>query len=267
MKIGIFDSGVGGLIITHALIEKLPLYDYIYLGDLARVPYGNRSVQIIYQFTEQAVAYLFKQNCQLIIVACNTASAAALRKIQEAYLPNHYPTRRVLGVLIPAAEIASTKTKNHRIGILATNSTVSSGAFISEINKLSPQTQVFQSPAPLLVPLIENDGLKWASSILDEYLAPLLKYNIDTLVLGCTHYPLLKDIIRVKVGNDIEVICQDEIIPAKLKVYLTKHPEIETSLSKKSERTFYVTDLTNETQQLAKKLFGEQIVNLKKINP
>lgn len=259
MKIGIFDSGLGGLLITHSLIQQLPQYDYVYLGDTARVPYGNRSQETIYNFTQQAVDYLFQQDCKLIIIACNTASAEALRTLQQTYLPAHYPDRHILGVLIPAAEAAVSLSANHKIGVLGTNSTIKSMAFANEIKKLTPDAQVFQQAAPLLVPLIENDGNKWVDPIIDEYLAPLLQENIDTLVLGCTHYPLLKDTIREKVDSTINVICQDEVIPEKLKDYLLRHPEIETALTKTSDYTFLATDITDTTQKLAETLFEDKV--------
>lgn len=259
MKIGIFDSGLGGLIIAHSLMKRLPEYDYIYLGDTARVPYGNRSQKTIYQFTEQAIRFLFKQDCGLIIIACNTASAEALRQIQQQYLPAHYPDRKVLGVLIPAAEEAAAKTKNKRIGVLATVSTVNSQAFGREVDKLLPKAEIFQQAAPLLVPLVENDGLKWAEPILREYLSPLLQKNIDTLILGCTHYPVLKKQIEEIVGRGINVISQDEVVPKKLEDYISRHPEIDSKLTKGSQQEFFVTDRTEGIEALGAKLFGEKV--------
>ncbi len=259
MKIGIFDSGLGGLVIAHSLMQRLPKYDYIYLGDTARVPYGNRSQETVYRFTEQAVDYLFRHDCQLVIIACNTASAEALRQIQQYYLPKHYPDRRVLGVLIPAAEEAAVTTKNNRIGVLATNSTVASGAFVRELTKINPDLIIEQQPAPLLVPLIENNGLKWADSILKEYLQPLIDKDIDCLILGCTHYPILKDRIQQIVGAKIQLISQDELVPLKLVKYLERHQELESRLTQNSERLFLSTDITPATIDLAAKLFGEQI--------
>jgi len=259
MKIGIFDSGVGGLLVTQAIAEKLPQYDYIYLGDVARVPYGNRSSAVIYQFTKEAIDYLFKQNCQLIIVACNTASAEALRKIQQEYLPKKYPGRRVLGVLIPAAEVAAGLSQSGKIGVLATQGTVSSNAIKQEIIKLRPKAKITQVPAPLLVPLIENNGLKWIQPILQSYLKPLIEANIDTLVLGCTHYPFVKDMIRELVGPQINVVSQDEIVPAKLADYLNRHPEIESKLTRNSTQDFLVTDQTDWLNELAEKLFAQKI--------
>jgi len=259
MKIGIFDSGLGGLIVTQSLVKNLSEYDYLYYGDTARVPYGNRSQDTIYEFTKEAVEYLFKQECNLVILACNTASTEALRKIQKEYLPKNYPDRKVLGVVIPTVEVAAEKTNNKKIGVIGTLSTISSGSFVREIKKLDLQIEVFQQATSLLVSLIENQGLRWAGPILDKYLEPLLKKNIDTLILGCTHYPTFKDLIKKKVGENVEVISQDEIIPNKLKDYLSRHPEIEKDLSKNSKREFIVTDLTENIQDLAKELFGKKV--------
>jgi glutamate racemase len=259
MQIGVFDSGLGGLLITHSIIQALPEYDYLYLGDTARVPYGSRSQEVIYRFTEEAVDYLFLQGCQLIIVACNTASAEALRRIQQEYLPRRYPTRRVLGVLIPAVEDTVTITKTGRIGVLATQGTVRSGAFVREITKLKPDAYITQQPAPLLVPLIEMGGVKFAKPILEEYLAPLRDDRIDCLMLGCTHYPILKDLITKLLGPAIRVIDQNEIVPRKLADYLRRHPEIETKLTKDRRRTFIVTDLTPHASALAEQWFGHAI--------
>ncbi|MDP2861129.1 MAG: glutamate racemase [bacterium] len=259
MKIGVFDSGLGGLITIRAIIEKLPKYDYLYLGDTARVPYGNRSQETIYRFAEEAVSYLFRQNCGLVIIACGTASANALRLLQQQYLPKNYPDRRILGVIIPLAEETVKITVLKRVGILATKSTVSSSAFVREITKLSPKIRVFQQAAPLLVPLIENNGLKWIKPILKEYLCPLLARRIDTLVLGCTHYPLLKKAIREVAGSAVSTVSPDEIIPVRLADYLTRHPEMENRLDKASLRQYCITDLTEGMAISSKKLFGKNI--------
>lgn len=263
MKIGIFDSGLGGLIIAHSLIKSLPEYDYVYLGDTARVPYGNRSQAIIYDFTEVAVNYLFTQGCQIVILACNTASAEALRKIQQNYLPVHFPNQRVLGVLIPAVEQAVSQTRNNRVGVIATQGTVNSNAYPHEIQKLRADTQVFQQAAPLLVPLAENNSLQYASPILDDYLAPLLREKIDTLVLGCTHYPLFKEQIQSKLNN-VQIISQDEIIPKKLREYLQRHPDIEQKLSHGGTSKFLMTDIAPSTLDVARLLF-EQPIHLHKV--
>ena len=261
MKIGVFDSGLGGLILLKAIVKKLPQYDYVYLGDTQRVPYGNRSQATIYEFTRQAVDFLFKKNCQLIIVACNTASAVALRKIQREYLPKHYPGRRVLGVIIPTAEASASSSP---IGVLATESTVISKAFIRELNKLNPKVTVYQQAAPLLVPLVENHAIKWAEPILKSYLSPLLTYKVRGIILGCTHYPLLKGKIK-KLAKGVRIISQDEVIPAKLADYLKRHPDISSKLTKNGKRELYVTDLTENIQDKAKSWFGEARLLLAKL--
>ena len=260
MKIGVFDSGLGGLLITHSIIQELPDYDYLYLGDTARVPYGNRSTDTIYQFTREAVSYLFQQDCQIIIVACNTASADALRRIQQEYLPYSYPNRRVLGVLIPAAEEAVACTKTGRIGVLATQATVQSGAFVREIKKLKADATVVQQAAPLLVSLIELGGIKFAGPIVEDYLEPLQHHGIDCLILGCTHFPILRAMIEEHLGPSTLVVDQNNTVPGSLRRYLARHPELEQHLAKQGRRTFQVTDLTESATSLAKEWFGPQIV-------
>jgi glutamate racemase len=264
MKIGVFDSGLGGLLIAHSLIQALPEYDYLYLGDTARVPYGNRSQEAIYEFTRQAVDYLFHHGCGLIIVACNTASAEALRRIQQEYLPKQYPDRKVLGVLVPAVEAAIEATKNYRVGVLATRSTIESKSFNREITKRAPEVSVMTAAAPLLVPLVENSGTQWAGPILEAYLAPLQEKNIDTLILGCTHYPYLKKQIQAIVGPKVHLVSQDEVVPSKLAVYLHRHPEVSRKLSRDGRYEFHVTDLTPGAQELASTLFG-QTINLHRV--
>ncbi len=171
MKIGVFDSGLGGLFVTRALVKNLPQYHYMYLGDTQRVPYGNRSQETVYQFLHEAVDYLFAHGCELIIVACNTASAEALRRVQREYLPTHYPKRRVLGIIIPTAEAALKDSKIKRVGVLATQGTVGSGAYVRELKKIRPGVTIFQEAAPLLVPLVESNAAQFADPILRSYLA------------------------------------------------------------------------------------------------
>lgn len=259
MRIGIFDSGLGGLLIARSIIRLLPDYDYLYFGDTARVPYGNRSRETIYRFTREAVEYLFANDCQLIIVACNTASADALRRIQQEYLPNCYPERRVLGVLIPAAEEAVNFSPTGRIGVLATQGTVESGAFMREISKLRPDAQITQQAAPLLVPLIEMDGLKYAKPVVAEYLAPLLNANVECLILGSTHYPIVRPLVEALIGPSIQIIDQNDFVPRKLRDYLRRHPEIECRLAKAGRREFHVTDLTSSAKRLAQEWFGMEV--------
>jgi glutamate racemase len=255
MKIGVFDSGLGGLAIAQAIIARLPQYDYIYLGDTKRVPYGNRSQQTIHEFLAEALTYLFAHDCQLIILACNTASAEALRKSQQEYLPTYYPDRRVLGVLIPAAEAALEDADVKTVGVIATASTIESGSYERELKRIREGTRVMPKPTPLLVPLVENDGLKYAEPVLQDYLAELK--GVDRLILGCTHYCLLKDQIRDIVK--MPVISQDEIVPDKLSDYLDRHPEIESKLSKGGSRSYRVTDLTDSYKAFSQRMAGEKI--------
>ena len=271
MKIGVFDSGLGGLLIARSIIRELPEHDVLYLGDTARVPYGTRSKETIYQFTHEAVDYLFRHDCELIIIACNTASADALRRIQQEYLPTHYPNRRVLGVLIPAAEAAVDLTANSLpggegrggvfpiIGVLATQATITSGAFVREVTKLRPDAQIVQQAAPLLVPLIEMGGLKFARPIVEDYVKPLVDAGVSTLILGCTHYPVLRDMIQDCVGPDVCIVDQNDVVPGKLRDYLRRHPEIDGPIARTGTRVFQVTDFTHNAADFARELFPEGI--------
>jgi glutamate racemase len=256
-RIGIFDSGFGGLHIARSIARTLPQYEYIYLGDTARAPYGDRSQQTIYAYTKQAVDFLFRHECGIVIIACNTASSEALRKIQDEYGAK----KKVLGVLIPAAEEAVRKTKNKRIGVIATRSTVASNKFVRELIKLDSSVQVFQEACPLLVPLIEagEHNSKETGTILKRYLAPLLRKKIDTLILGCTHYGILERKIRKIIGPDIAIVSEARVVPKKLETYLKKHDEIEETLSKQPHIHFYSTDRTNNFKLLGSRLFGKKI--------
>jgi glutamate racemase len=260
MKIGIFDSGLGGLIILKEIIKKLPEYDYIYLGDNARTPYGNRSQEVIYNFTEQAVDFLFKQDCQLIIIACNTASAEALRKIQQEWLPKNYPDRRVLGVIRPVVEKA-VKVGKKKVGVIGTKGTVASQSYVTEIEKLNPDLEVLQQACPLLVPLVEEGWQKTdvTKKVLRTYLKPLKLSKVDTLILGCTHYPILFKEIQGIMGPRTEVLHSGEIVADSLADYLQRHPEIETKLDKNSSNIFQVTDLSAHYQKLGEEWFGKGI--------
>lgn len=254
MRIGVFDSGLGGLGIARAIMERLPEYDYLYLGDTKRVPYGNRSQETIHEFTAQALNFLFGHDCQLIVLACNTSSAESLRKSQQEYLPRNYPDRRVLGVIIPAVE-AAVEASERKVGVLATASTVESGAYVRELSRQCPKFEVVQNPAPLLVPVIENDGLKYLEPILTDYLEPL--QTCESLILGCTHYCLIKDHVRRLFRG--AVISQDEVVPEKLADYLVRHPEIESKLAKRGERRFCVTDLTRSYAAFADRLMDQNV--------
>ncbi len=256
MKIGIFDSGLGGLFIMKSIVSSLPQYDYIYLGDTLRLPYGDRDQATIQTFLRNGVDYLFKQGCVLIIVACNTASAEALRQIQQTYLPECYPDRRVLGVIIPAIEEAM---RGDRVGVLGTMATVKSRTYEKEFKKKSSHIRVFQQAAPLLVPMIENGEWNLIEPVLREYLQPLLEKDIDTLVLGCTHYPILKKEIRNIIGPEVHLVCQDEFIDKKLEDYLKRHPEISDRLSSNGTREFTITKTSEHFEKLAKEWFNKDI--------
>ncbi len=255
MKIGIFDSGVGGLIILKKIVEKLPSYDYIYLGDTARVPYGSHTPEAIYLYTEQAIEWLEQQGCTLIIVACNTASAQALRKIQQCFLPTCKIDQKVLGVVIPTVEQVA-GFQNQIIGVLATEATVKSEIYIKEFQKLMPQAQVIQNAAPNLASLIESGDMDAAEAYAIQCIDPMLRQGIETLVLGCTHYELLKARLSARLPSNIKIISQGELIPSKLISYLNRHPEIESGLGHSGTKEFYVTKITPELQTRAVKWFG-----------
>jgi glutamate racemase len=254
MNIGVFDSGLGGLTILKALLRELPQYNYIYFGDNARVPYGNRSPETIYRFTKQAVEFLFKKNCQLIVIACNTATATSLPKIQQEYLPKFYPDRKVLGVIKPIVEELDVRSYelDGRIGVIGTKATVNSGAFVREIKKILPKVKVFQQACPLLVPYIENSSRnkKVLKLILEEYLEELKKEKIDSLLLACTHYEIIKKEIEKIVGPRVKVIAEGHIVAEKLKNYFKKHPEIEKKLEKKKEVSYFFTDPNQDNKKL-----------------
>lgn len=258
--IGIFDSGFGGLTILKGIVSVLPQYNYVYLGDTARAPYGDRSQEIIYEFTKQGVKYLFDQGCELVILACNTASSEALRKIQHEFLVGEYADKRVLGVIIPAIEEALLVTKNKRIGVLATSSTVSSHAFQKEVKKRDENIEVFEVAAPLLVPLVEAGEIHALSTkmIIKKYADEILSHDVDTVVLGCTHYGILEDEIRSALG-DINIINESMVVAYKLKDYLTRHTEIESRLTKGGERVFFTTDNEARFDGLGSEFFGEKI--------
>jgi len=256
MRIGIFDSGVGGLIIAKAIRKAMPEYDYVYLGDTKRVPYGNRSHEVVYEFTREGVDYLFKkENCVIVIIACNTASAKALRRIQQEYLVKNFPHRRVLGVLVPTAEECA---KYKKVGIIGTNGTISSDSFVCEISKINPKIKIVKNPAPMLVPLVEEGERALALPFIKKYLKIFDGKKIEALALGCTHYPFYKNEIRKILGKDVRVISQDEIILDKLKEYFIRHPEITKKLTRNKKARILVTDLTKNVERLTKKWFGEK---------
>jgi glutamate racemase len=248
--IGVFDSGYGGLTILSDIRERLPEYDYLYLGDNARAPYGTRSFDVVYEFTLQAVNELFDRGCELVILACNTASAKALRTIQQNDLPNIDPKKRVLGVIRPSTEIIGQYTRTKSIGILATPGTVTSNSYEIEIKKFSPQCNVFQHACPTWVTLIEsNEHETEAGKALirqDVEALMAMSKNIDTIVLGCTHYPVVKEYIESILPEGISVIAQGKIVADSLADYLLRHPWIDSKCTKNHSVSFLTSESTEE---------------------
>jgi glutamate racemase len=246
--IGVFDSGYGGLTILKSLQDALPEYNFIYLGDNARTPYGNRSFETVYQYTLQNTVKLFEMGCPLVILACNTASAKALRTIQQKDLPKAYPDKKVLGVIRPTTEIVDKLTKNKCVGILGTKGTVQSNSYVLEINKFFPEIKVFQQACPMWVPIIENGeaNSNGADYFVKKYLDELLEQNenIDTIILACTHYPLLLQKIKSYLSPQIRVIAQGNIVAESLKDYLQRHKEIDEKISKNGINEYFTTDDT-----------------------
>jgi glutamate racemase len=261
--IGIFDSGYGGLTVLKEIVRTLPGYDYVYLGDNARAPYGTRSFEVVYQFTLESVKKLFGMDCHLVILACNTASAKALRTIQQKDLPTIDPARRVLGVIRPIVEEIGHYSKTNKIGILGTPGTIKSNSYILEINKLFPTVEVFQEACPMWVPLIENNEYNntGADYFVQKNLTNLLRQNagIDTIILGCTHYPLLWDKIQHYLPKNINLISQGPIVAESLKDYLERHPEIDAKCSKGGTRKFYTTESVEMFDHQASVFFEQDV--------
>ncbi len=254
MKIGIFDSGLGGLVVLKELKRKLPKYDYLYLGDTKNLPYGDKSQARIFDLTKKAVDYLFRQDCELVIVACNTASSQALRRIQRGYLPkSKFKDRRVLGIIRPTVE----EVKNFKtIGIIGTRRTVDSGAYVRELKNMGWHGKLLTKSTPKLVPMIENNKLD--HKIVQDYLKSFK--NMDALILACTHYGLLKKTIAMN-GNRMKIIAQEDLLPAKLRNYLKRHPEVSKNLSRNSKLTLLITKSNPRYQNLAKNWFGKVKLN------
>ncbi len=259
MKLGIFDSGLGGLLIAKSIRAHLPDVDILYFGDTLHLPYGNRSSEAIYEYSKRAMEFLFAEDCNLIITACNTVSASALRQLQQQYLPNSpYSDRRILGVVVPTLETALDRGYK-RLGVIATNYTIESGIYPDELQKIDPEIQIFQKNTPLLVPLIENNGAQWLPSVLEHYLEPLLEHKIECLILGCTHFPFLKEDIKRIIGNNVSLISQDDIIPLKLVNYLKRHPEISDKITTAGTSEFLVSDITKGYVDAAEYIYQSPI--------
>ena len=261
--IGVFDSGYGGLTILDKIREVLPEYDYIYLGDNARAPYGTRSFEVVYEFTRQAVNKLFDMGCHLVILACNTASAKALRSIQMNDLPQIDPARRVLGVIRPTVECVGEISKNQHIGVLATAGTIKSESYPLEIHKLFPEIQVSGTACPMWVSLVENNESQdeGADYFIRKYIDQLLSKDpqIDTVILGCTHFPILLPKVRQYIPDHISVIAQGEYVAESLKDYLKRHPEMDAKCTKNGNCQFYTTEAEEKFSESASTFLKQQI--------
>ncbi len=261
--IGVFDSGYGGLTVLKEITAKLPQYDYIYLGDNARSPYGNRSFETVYEYTLQCVKWFFSQGCPLIILACNTASAKALRSIQQNDLPKIGASKRVLGVIRPTTEVIGKFTKTGNVAILATNGTVISNSYPIEIEKFYPCLKVFQEACPMWVPLVENNEYNspGADYFIQKNINNLLKQSadIDTILLACTHYPLLMEKIKKAVPPHVTILSQGEIVARSLENYLQNHGEMEQKCSKNGQISFFTTDSPEDFDNHAAVFYGKQV--------
>jgi glutamate racemase len=264
--IGVFDSGYGGLTVLKEIVKALPQYDYLYLGDNARAPYGNRSFETVYKYTLECVEWFFNQGCSLVILACNTASAKALRTIQQKDLPRIAPHKRVLGVIRPTTEVIGKYSKTNNVGILATTGTVASYSYPIEIEKFFKQVDVYQEACPMWVPLIENNEYlqPGADYFVQKHLEALFNQcgKIDTVLLACTHYPLLKDKIVQYLPAGVTLLSQGEIVANGLADYLQRHPEIAAVCSKNGNRGFYTTDSTTDFDSHATAFFGTSVKSL-----
>ncbi len=261
--IGVFDSGYGGLTILRGIRALMPEYDYIYLGDNARAPYGTRSFDVVYEFTRQAVVHLFGMGCHLVVLGCNTASAKALRSIQQNDLPHLDPQRRVLGIIIPTAEVVGQLTHSRHVGILATEGTIRSGSYTMEIQKRFPDIMVTGQACPMWVPLVENNeaDTPGAHYFVEKSLEQLMSHDsqIDTIILGCTHYPILYPVIKAHVRSGISVICQGEYVARSLSDYLSRHPEIDQRCSKGGQVRYLTTENAEKFSESASIFLSEKI--------
>ncbi len=254
MNIGFFDSGLGGLLILKAVAKTLPQYDYVYYGDTANVPFGDKTEEEIFSFTKQAIVELFKRDCLLVIVACNTSSAETLRRIQDTYLKEEYPDRRILGVIVPTVE--EVIEEGHRRAILlSTKRTAESGKYERELAKLDETLELITVATPELVPLIESGEISRALQVAIQAIESQVRAG-DVVLLGCTHYVLLKDELRAHFGADVTIVSQDEVIPKKLTNYLSRHPEITARLSSTGKREIYLTEHRPDYDRLTADFLG-----------
>ncbi|MDH6353865.1 glutamate racemase [Dysgonomonas sp. PH5-45] len=267
--IGVFDSGYGGLTILSEIKKRLPGYDYIYLGDNSRAPYGSRSFDVVYEFTRQAVETLFDEGCNLVILACNTASAKALRTIQQNDLPKMNPDKRVLGIIRPTAEVIGSLSQSRHVGVLGTLGTIQSGSYRIEIEKLHPDMVVTGEACPMWVPLVENNEYRneGADYFVKKNLDNLFNKDalIDSIILGCTHYPLLLDKIRTYIPQGVNIISQGEYVAASLENYLIRHPEIEQFCTKNGQTQYFTTEAPERFTGNAS-IFLDENIEAKRIN-
>ena len=261
--IGVFDSGYGGLTILQGIRQLLPMYDYVYLGDNARAPYGTRSFDVVYQFTRQAVMKLFEMGCHLVILGCNTASAKALRSIQRNDLPELDTSRRVLGVIRPTAEVIGTLTKNNHVGLLATEGTVKSHSYDLEIRKLWPKIKVTGVACPFWVPLVEYNEADspGADYFVKKRIDELMRRDpaIDSIILGCTHYPLLMPKIVKYVRPGVRIIPQGEYVAGSLQAYLERHMDIEAKLTRGGSCRYFTTESPERFEESARIFLHEKV--------
>lgn len=261
--IGVFDSGYGGLTILHGIRQQLPQYDYLYLGDNARAPYGPRSFEVVYEFTRQAVLRLFEMGCHLVILGCNTASAKALRTIQQHDLPQWDPERRVLGIIRPTAEVIGSLTKSRHIGVLATEGTIKSESYNLEIHKLHPDITVSGVACPFWVPLVEYNEANspgadyFVKKRIDQIMA--LDPQIDAIILGCTHYPLLMPKILKYLPEGVRIVSQGEYVASSLKAYLERHPQIAQKCSQGGTTRYLTTENPDKFKDQAQIFLNEAV--------
>lgn len=261
--IGIFDSGYGGLTILNGIRQLLPQYDFLYLGDNARAPYGPRSFDVVYEFTRQAVLKLFQEGCQLVILGCNTASAKALRTIQQIDLPHIDPRRRVLGIIRPTAEVIGSLTQSRHVGVLATEGTIKSESYTLEIKKLFPDITVSGVACPFWVPLVEYNEADspgadyFVKKRIDQLMAA--DPQIDAIILGCTHYPLLMPKIKKYAPAHVRIIAQGDFVAGSLQDYFSRHPEMEQACSKRGIVRYLTTENPNKFRESAQLFLHEHV--------
>ena len=260
MKIGFFDSGLGGLTVMKAVVKDMPQYDYEFFGDTAHLPYGDKSEEEIFEFTKSAVTILFERECLLVIIACNTASSETLRKLQDTFLPSMYPERKILGVIVPMVETALEVQAKSAL-LIGTRRTVDSKKYEKEFAKHKNSPELYSVATPTLVPLIENGEIEKAAEEALQIVSSFIERGVDTIILGCTHYGLLRDELEKKISTQVKVLAADIIIPKKIKLYLSMHPEIESQLSHTSKRNIDLSKHTPVYDKLLGDILGGYMIS------